>query len=413
MTLWNFASSAERLLLMLGVFLVLCMQLFYLLWAVEYCRAKRYCFTAVTFVLSFVFLMALCDTDWMADVPMWEVWLILFLLAAFSISMLQSHAKVTKENITRSSIKEAMDDLPIAGCYFTAKGRVKLCNRQMYCLYYAMTRQDLQSLDELHNALEHHVENGIPVTRDGGYVFPDGKVWYFSEKHITIDGESYIETIFTEATEFSVANEELFLDNQELQLINTKLQKLYVRAEDRIREREYLAFKMKIHDDIGRSLAVIRKVMQGDFASGDIEKQIQTLSHAVGTLVYSPESDSPDPYDRLLNEAVELGVEVRLDGMMPLEPLISSLIVRAIRECVTNCVRHAHGTLVFVRIVGVPGGYEVTITNDGEKPKGKIIEGGGLSNLRQSIEGAGGEMMLSHYPGFMMNLTLMREEMEL
>lgn len=371
MTLWNFASSAERLLLMLGVFLVLCMQLFYLLWAVEYCRAKRYCFTAVTFVLSFVFLMALCDTDWMADVPMWEVWLILLLLAAFSISMLQSHAKVTKENITRSSIKEAMDDLPIAGCYFTAKGRVKLCNRQMYCLYYAMTRQDLQSLDELHNALEHHVENGIPVTRDGGYVFPDGKVWYFSEKHITVDGESYIETIFTEATEFSAANEELFLDNQELQLINTKLQKLYVRAEDRIREREYLAFKMKIHDDIGRSLAVIRKVMQGDFASGDIEKQIQTLSHAVGTLVYSPESDSPDPYDRLLNEAVELGVEVRLDGMMPLEPLISSLIVRAIRECVTNCVRHAHGTLVFVRIVGVPGGYEVTITNDGEKPKGK------------------------------------------
>ena len=99
--------------------------------------------------------------------------------------------------------------------------------------------------------------------------------------------------------------------------------------------------------------------------------------------------------------------------MLPVEPEIYDLLVSALRECVTNCVRHAHGTQVLVRIRGVPGGYTVRITNDGEKPRQQIIEGGGLSDLRQSIESAGGRMQISHSPAFVMWLTFMREEMNL
>ncbi len=106
-------------------------------------------------------------------------------------------------------------------------------------------------------------------------------------------------------------------------------------------------------------------------------------------------------------------MELKRDGMLPVEPEIYELIVAALRECVTNCVRHAHGTQVSVRIRGVPGGYTVRITNDGETPRGRIVEGSGLSDLRCSIENAGGEMQLSHSPEFVMRLTFMREEMNL
>lgn len=413
MTVWSLVSSAEHFSLLLGIFLVLCTQLFYLLWAFEHRRTKIYCAAAVWAALLFSVLVVLCDTDWLGNAPLWALWFVTALSAAFAVSMILYHARMDQNRITRASIKEAMDDLPVAGCYFTAQGRVKLCNRQMYRMYHAMTGQDLQSLDELHDALARCPENGISVKQDGGYIFPDGRVWYYSEKSIIAGGRQYTEAIFTDATEINAANEELLRDNQELQRVNAKLQKMYVHAEDRIREREYLAFKMKIHDDIGRSLAVIRKALESNLTDADLEKQIKTLSLAAGTLVYSPRANSPDPYDQLLVEAAELGVEVRLDGMLPLEPLIYDLVVKAIRECVTNCVRHAHGTTVFVRIAGLPGGYGVTITNDGETPKDRITEGGGLSNLRQSIENAGGEMSVSHYPGFALNLTMMREEMEL
>lgn len=106
--------------------------------------------------------------------------------------------------------------------------------------------------------------------------------------------------------------------------------------------------------------------------------------------MYNPKANSDDPYDTLLREAAELGVEIRLDGMLPLEPAIYDFVVKAVRECVTNCVCHAHGSVVSVRIAALPGGYTVTVTNDGRRPAGKITKGGGLSNLRGSVENAGG-----------------------
>lgn len=188
---------------------------------------------------------------------------------------------------------------------------------------------------------------------------------------------------------------------------------MYARAEERVRERENLTFKMKIHDDIGRSLAVMRRAVAGETLGSDIESQVKTLSLAAGTLVYTPKVGSDDSYDILLTEASELSVEIKLDGMLPIEPLIYELTMNAIKECVTNCVRHAHGSMVFVRICGIRGGYTVTITNDGERPGGRIVLGGGLSNLRRRIVNAGGEMLISHYPEFMLRLTFIREEMEL
>lgn len=53
------------------------------------------------------------------------------------------------DHITRSSIKEGFDDLPAAVCYFTPDGIIRLCNRQMFRVYRALSGRDLQSLEEL------------------------------------------------------------------------------------------------------------------------------------------------------------------------------------------------------------------------------------------------------------------------
>lgn len=43
------------------------------------------------------------------------------------------------DHITRSSIKEGFDDLPAAVCYFTPDGIIRLCNRQMFRVYRALS----------------------------------------------------------------------------------------------------------------------------------------------------------------------------------------------------------------------------------------------------------------------------------
>lgn len=319
-----------------------------------------------------------------------------------------------RKRIGRGSIKEAMDTLPAGICYFTKYGTIRLCNAQMYHLYHVLEGRDLQTLAELRQALE-NCGGRVKKTADGGYRFPDGKVWYYQESQITAGhGETYTETFFLEMTEYAAENARLKQDNAELARVNEKLRKMYERTADRIREQEYLAVKMKVHDDIGTSLHVIRRFLQKRGTEEDIEKQLSVLSVAVGTLAVEKRGGkSDDPYDQLLMRALALGVEIKLDGMLPVEPLLYELIVRAAGECVTNCVRHAHGSMVEIRIRAEAGGYIVTVTNDGEKPKGKIAEGGGLYTLRKRVENAGGEMILSHAPAFALTLKLFREEMNL
>ena len=413
MMVWSQLSEQTRLAWLLVLFCILCVQLYSLIVSFEYRRSKHWKGAALWFALLLIFLLALYDFPEKAGLPIWSIGSVLLLSAAFTVSSLYVGMRHSRQRITRASIKEAMDDLPVAGCYFTPRGTVKLCNRQMDSLYRAMAGRDLQTLSELHTALERCTDRGIGRTRDGGYIFPNGGVWYYTEREVIADGVCYTESVFTNGTEFSAANDELERDNRELRRVNEKLQKMYARAEDRIREREYLAFKMKIHDDIGQSLSILRQTLQSGAPAETVGQQVKKLSLAAGTLVYSQRPDRGDPYDALLAEAAELGVEIQLDGMLPIEPDIYDLVVRAVRECLTNCVRHAHGTAVFVRIAGIPGGYTVVITNDGETPRGPIREGGGLSALRQSIEHAGGEMALSDYPEFLLRFTLMREEMEL
>ena len=62
--------------------------------------------------------------------------------------------KIKAKRDLRSAVKEALDTLPSAVCYFTPAGTVKLCNTAMYELYRKITQSDLQSLAELNEALE-------------------------------------------------------------------------------------------------------------------------------------------------------------------------------------------------------------------------------------------------------------------
>ena len=78
---------------------------------------------------------------------------------------------------------------------------------------------------------------------------------------------------------------------------------------------------------------------------------------------------------------------------------------RAIRECVTNCARHAHGSIVYVNMKENREGYQIQITNDGEPPVKNAKEGGGLSALRKAVEAEQGSMKTFFEPAFYLFLN--------
>ena len=73
----------------------------------------------------------------------------------------------------RAAVKEALDTLPAAVCYFTAAGSVKLCNAAMNGLFRKISRRDLQSYAELKEVLE-RCDPNTGITRDENVVFFSG-----------------------------------------------------------------------------------------------------------------------------------------------------------------------------------------------------------------------------------------------
>ena len=101
---------------------------------------------------------------------------------------------------------------------------------------------------------------------------------------------------------------------------------------------------------------------------------------------------------------------VKLDylqtGDLPDEENIAYLLTCAVRECVTNAVRYAQATELYVHFTESETEAAVTITNNGRIPDGEIVEGGGRSTLRRRLERAGGIMTVRSKPGFQLSVTL-------
>lgn len=91
------------------------------------------------------------------------------------------------DHITRSSIKEGFDDLPAAVCYFTPDGIIRLCNRQMFRVYRALSGRDLQSLEELHQQVWAPTHGRRVDGKNPSFVLPDGTCWLYSEQTVFVE----------------------------------------------------------------------------------------------------------------------------------------------------------------------------------------------------------------------------------
>ena len=144
--------------------------------------------------------------------------------------------------------------------------------------------------------------------------------------------------------------------------------------------------KMQVHDNFGRSLLSIRRILERKEDPDKMDKQLSVLKHLVYILTGSAVESMEEVYKDTIRHAEELGISVQISGNFPMHPSYRLLTDRAIRECVTNCARHAHGSTVWVKIDKNADEYNIQITNDGEVPDKNAEEGGGLSALRKAAE---------------------------
>lgn len=310
--------------------------------------------------------------------------------------------------INRSSIKEAFDNLPAGVCFFNEAGLPVLCNRAMHRFSFAVCGKDVQFITDLQDCLS---EEFVPVagTEKAGKIFTlsDGKVWQLEERTITREnGEVYTQYVTLDVTQLQRNRLALMEENVQHRKVQTQLQQLSANVVAITREEEILNTKMRIHDEIGKCLLAAQQYLKDDAAKPLPDALVASWQRAVSMLRYSNETEDEDMLLQIRKTCAFVKLEYVQTGRLPTDERIAYLLTCAVRECVTNAVRYAEATALYVDFSETGVAATVTITNNGKTPTDEIKEGGGLSTLRRRIEREGGSMQVLAQPKFQLTVTV-------
>ncbi|MGN1481924.1 sensor histidine kinase [Porcipelethomonas sp.] len=303
--------------------------------------------------------------------------------------------------LRRNAVKEAFDNLPSGICFFDKNGIVTLCNYQMHRFVFALTGRDLQSLPELQEALRNS-----DTAKDNEYILEDGSVWRFSQEYVVIrNGTIYTQVTASDVTRLYKNKKELEDDNIRLREYGRRMRILSANINELIREEEILNMKMRVHDDIGRSIIATRQFLQQNKPMEELN--LTAWKNAVRLLKNDNESsEEQDAISSLTNAANDIGIRILLDGELPENSDAVEIIIDAIRECMTNAVRHAGAKELYVHLTDDKNSVSAVITNDGTVPERKVVFGGGLASLNFRVRNCGGTMEVKDQPRFELTVSV-------
>lgn len=308
-------------------------------------------------------------------------------------------------------IKESFDNLPIGICFFDSRGIIRLINKKMLSIGCILLDGGFQTLRELRSALQSLPENVRALDEKNSLFSFPGDVILKYEESLVIDKKNnrFTQITFSDVSELFLRQRELKEENERLENANRRAKQLYDNMAQIVREEEILSMKMRVHDDIGHSILAARKALLNDASIEEIHSSASIWERSIDLLYHA--NNMPDETDDLeyaKERAAMLGVSVIESGDFPTEKSARKIFSIAVRECVTNCVRHAGGNKVFAFAFSENGCNKLKITNNGAPPKSEITEGGGLSALRRRIEKSGGTMEIKSFPFFELCVTLGR-----
>lgn len=314
--------------------------------------------------------------------------------------------RIKKKHALRWAVKEALDTLPSAVCYFTAAGNVKLCNTAMCDLIRKITQNDLQTLDELNEALDSCNQN-TGVIREGNlFLFPDGHAWQYSVDKVTAaDGRIYTEAVLSDVTELYEKRQKLQRQSRELKKMYRELKILSANVLEMTREEEILNLKSRLHDQMNMGVAAIRQILRQNTTSEENAAAIAQFRRAIQVLQEEnayPQGDIAE----FIRDAEVSGIRVEITGDFPEEKEVLHLLLPVLREACVNAARHADASVLYITAERKSNAMRLFLTNDGRQPQQEVIPRGGLVDLGRMLAEAGGKIEIQSQPQFLLTVTL-------
>ena len=312
-----------------------------------------------------------------------------------------------KKNMSAKMIKKAIDSYPGGICFSTLDGRVILVNEKMNQLILELTGHTILNAKAAWEELANFASNGkaekliqswLPKDTDNAngstyqqlfFRFSDSSVWRFELRFLDSDT---VQIEAAEITELYRLSEELYENTIRLQEMQKRQKTLLDSIVEVNLNKEILAAKMHIHDELGHCLLATTKAITEDSLAENADtlrkswnSTIQDFSN-ISTVWTVPDSSLQS---ELMQVAELIGCKVTFLGEQPKSRKALQLLYAAVREALTNAVRHADATELTVKIKQDKQRYHIEISDNGGVSVSSITEGNGLSALRQRLEQEG------------------------
>lgn len=317
--------------------------------------------------------------DVVGDVPWFVTVLLMSVMAVLEIILYAVMRKKKKEKLTPGAIKESLDALPDGICFFSEDGQPLLVNMQMNRMSAELFQTEILNAELFWQHLKEKREENV----DGLIHTGDGKVWDFRRDILKVGRMKIHEMVACDVTKQWHLSRELEERNQSLKQVNERLHQ-YNREIERITaEDEILAAKRQVHDDVGRSLLAFRSYLEQPGTKRERENLLFLWRYTIAVMRHEA---------------------------MPEKEKERAILIAALHECLTNTVKHANGSKLYLSVRTGGEGVEAELQNDGTPPQGLIEENGGLKDLRHTVETAGGQMTIESTPRFVLHIELPKGE---
>ena len=319
--------------------------------------------------------------------------------------------KRCRNYLRENAIQESLDNLPSGIVFFDGNGMPKLMNRRMHQICMNLAGRDIQNITELEEALSKPLKEQVFFDDDlKVYGFSDGSVWKFSEKEIiTTGGDRFSQVLASEVSELYQSKVLLKRENQKLQEMSAAMKELSKNVVTLTREEETLSMKMRVHDNLGYSVLAAQRMLMRE-SEEDRDIFLSQWKQTLDLLNKDNESVEDEQLHREVQDRAKfLGVKIIYTGEKIWESHIFRLLDIILLEALSNCVRHAGASELYVKFGSAEHEWGVVITDNGQKPEKNIKEGGGLSGIRKKVEQCGGTLRICSDPIFSITVKIPKE----
>ena len=352
------------------------------------------------FAVDFPFLIMLLPFWKYANETLSAVFIVIGVVYLFakSLTILLNSLTKLKSNINYYSLKEALDGLKTA-VMFESEFNVVYENLAMKTLLEKLNIKQNQSSFEIWQSLKSR-ENFKIIDEQNILVFLDKKVYSFS-----MIKQSKTQIYAFDITKEYLTTTEIENKQNELKTKQTEILQMIENLDEIERQRVVLSLKSKLHDIIGQRLFILHHILDViDEKTFDLNSVKGLLKTMLDEIDNEDISEAQNLQNSIVTAFEMIGFNIEISGEIPKETPKAKALVKIIRECATNAIRHANATKLFVNI----SNNKIEISDNGKKQNTSFIEGTGIKGMRLNAETLGGELIISKDIGFKVVIEMQR-----